>query len=427
MGLVNDEIKYLKLSSPALRPWLLMIFSIVIWYKFGSSTHGGSLGNTSNVYRMLLVVVSGVLALSLCLKNSSNVGRSTSLPLALILVYGITAFFSSLIVPTNAFYTMWKSMEIIIDAMAMIGLIAATRSVSGPLTAYRWLMIYNGVMLLFVICGALISPGEALRSSRGIIPFFLQGYVPVLNPNTIGFISVQLIIHNFAMYFRAATSKQKSLSAIFFLISLVTLILAQSRTSSAGMIVGLAVYLFLDKKKGVAIGMTVFGTVVMLFTSGADLITQYFQRGQSEELMMSLSGRTHGWSAAWEMFQMSPWFGHGFAAAARTEILGTGAGAASTLHGAFFDVIVGVGLAGAVPWTIALLVTLYKMLTLTLKSRYWITGKLQRSIHAEFCAITAVLVIRAATSSGISMHDHAFMLLLCIMGYGYTVRMRHAR
>ena len=139
--------------------------------------------------------------------------------------------------------------------------------------------------------------------------------------------------------------------------------------------------------------------------------------------MMSLSGRTHGWTAAWEMFQLSPWFGHGFAAAARTEILGTGAGAASTLHGAFFDVIVGVGLAGAVPWTIALLAMLYKMFILTVRSKQWITNKVERSIHAEFCAITVILIIRAATSSGISMHDHAFMLLLCIIGYSYTVNM----
>jgi dTDP-4-dehydrorhamnose 3,5-epimerase len=30
--------------------------------------------------------------------------------------------------------------------------------------------------------------------------------------------------------------------------------------------------------------------------------------------LTSLSGRTHGWSAAWDLFQQSPWFGHGFAA-----------------------------------------------------------------------------------------------------------------
>lgn len=404
-----------KITSSTYYAWMAMIFSIVIWYKFGASSSTGSLGNTSNYYRMALVVIGGILALNLILKNSNGIAKSLSLPLSLLFLYGLTAFFSSLIIPANAFYTMWKSIEILIDVMAMIGIIAATRSVSGPLSAYQCLMFYNALMLLFVIGGALISPGEALRPSRGVVPFFLQGYIPLLNPNTIGFMSVQLVIHSFAVYFRTQNRTHKNLAAVTFVICLITLILAQSRTSTAGLILGLIVYLYLDRRRGLAIAVISIGAVIMLFTSGADVVTQYLQRGQSVELMTSLSGRTQGWSAAWELFKQSPWFGHGFAAAARTEILG--AHGASTLHGALFDIIVGVGLAGLVPWSIAVLYFIKKMATLTIKSKHWIQDAFTRSIHAEMCAITIVLLIRAGTSSGVSMHDHAFMLLLCLIGY----------
>jgi len=419
----NGDDHYLEeklFKSSTYYAWIAMIFSIIIWYKFGGSSTVVNLGNTSNIYRMGLVMAGGVLALNLILKNSNNISKNLPPPLFLMLLYGITAFFSSLIVPTNAFYTMWKSIEILIDVTAMIGIIAATRSVSGPLTAYRLLMFYNALMLVFVIGGAIISPGDGLRPSRGIVPFFLQGYVPLLNPNTIGFISVQLLIHCTASFFRSTTARQKHISVLFFVLSLITLILAQSRTSSVGMVVGLVVYLFLDKKRGIAMAVIATGAIIMLFTSGADLVIQYMQRGQSEELMMSLSGRTHGWTAAWDMFQQSPWFGHGFAAAARTEILGTGAGAASTLHGALFDILVGVGLAGLVPWSIAVLYFINKMVMLTIRSKKWIQSTLMRSIHAEMCAVTLIILIRAGTSSGVSMHDHAFMLLLCLIGYSVT-------
>ena len=397
--------------------WVAMIFSIVIWFKFSGST-GDQLGNTKNIYRILLVALGAAAALNLILKNSNYTFKTISMPLFLLLIYGITALLSSLMIPANAFYTMWKSLEIIIDVMAMIGIIAATRSPSGPLTAYQWLMIYNTIMITLVILGAIVSPADALRPSRGIIPFFLQGHVPLLNPNTVGFISVQLVIHNLAVYFRSS-SRQKYIAGILFIISLTTLILSQSRTSTAGMAAGLIVYLYLDNKKGAALTIIALGSIVMLFTSGYELITEYLRRGQSDELVSSLSGRTEGWAAAWEMFKLSPWIGHGFAAAARTEILG--AHGASTLHGALFDVMVGTGIAGLIPWLLAIILMLTKMAKLTFTLSKWAHTKYERSIHAELSAITAILIIRSATSSGTAMHEHAFMLMLCIIGYSYMV------
>ena len=167
------------------------------------------------------------------------------------------------------------------------------------------------------------------------------------------------------------------------------------------------------------------GVIIMLFTSGSEIISSYLLRGQSAELVSSLSGRTHGWSVAWEMFQQSPWIGHGFAAAARTDILG-GQSGASTLHGAIFDIIVGVGLAGLIPWALAMLGIIKVMTMLTFKMSKWVRTNYERSIHAEFAAITAILVIKTATSSSTAMHEHPFMLLLCVIGYGYMMR-RHIR
>ncbi len=420
IGLERKNTRQNSMFSANYYAWIAMIFSIVIWYKFDTNLQPGTLGNTANIYRIVLVAGAGLFAIHGLFRNVQNLVFSVNTPIIMLFIYGIVAFLSSLLVPENAFYSMWKSIEINIDVLAMIGILAASRSVNGPLTAYRWLMIYNTIMLVFVVVGAFISPAEAFRPSRGVIPYFIQGHTPILNPNTVGFICVQLVIHNLAVFIRSPSRLRKYLAIIFFLISVATLIFAQSRTATAGMLLGLITYLYFDNKRLIAASLVILGSIVMLFTSGAEMVSDYLQRGQSVELMTSLSGRTHGWNAAWEMFQQSPWTGHGFAAAARTEILGTGSSAASTLHGAFFDVIVGVGVFGAIPWVIAIILLLNRMMMLTVKRRTWIRDQSQRSIHAEFCAITVVLAIRAATSSGISMHDHAFMLLLCIIGYAYT-------
>ncbi len=405
--------------------WVAMIFSIIIWFKFGTTSSSGELGNTSNYYRIILVLFAGVFAAHNILKNSHRIKKALILPIILLLLYGFVALLSSLLVPKNSFYTMWKSIEIIIDVMAIIGIIAYTQSINGPLNAFKWLMAYNTMMLAFIVGGALVDPTEAFRPSRGIIPYFLQGAFPVSNPNSVGFISVQLVIHNIAIYCRTDSTKQKLIASIIAITSFVTLILAQSRTSTAGLVAGLILYLYLDNKKGYATAAIIGGAVIMLFTSGSEIVTSYLQRGQSEELVTSLSGRTHGWSAAWEMFKQSPWVGHGFAAAARTEILG--AHGASTLHGALFDVMVGTGLAGLLPWSLAILITLKTMAILTIKLSKWAKTRYQRSIHAEFAAMTAILVIRSATSSGTAMHEHAFMLLLCIIAYSSMVKREIAK
>ena len=407
-----------RLMSGEYIAWIAMIFSIVIWFKFSASS-GDTLGNTKNLYRIVLVIFAGIYSILTLMKYSKYVGVSIKTPFILLFLYGVTALLSSLMMPKNAFYTMWKAIEIMIDVVAIIGIIAATRSVIGPITAYRWLMIYNTIMLVLVVIGVFTSPNEALRSSRGVIPFFIQGHFPVLNPNTVGFICAQLVLHNVGQYFRAEKRSRKYISATITMLSIALLIFAQSRTSIAGVMTGLFVYLILDKKKSAAAGLTLIGAVMLIFTSGMDIVESYLLRGQSEELVRTLSGRTHGWAAAWELFMQSPWTGHGFAAAARTQIL---AGQnASTLHGAFFDVIVGVGIIGLIPWLAAIILMLAKMTRLTLNLSKWARNKYERSIHAEMAAMTAILLIRSATSSGIAMHEHAFMLLLCIIGYSYMM------
>lgn len=398
-------------------PWIAMILSTFIWFKF-TAVNPGTIGNTSNIYRIVLVVFAGIYVLNLLMKQSSNVGKAVYFPIALLLLYGFIAFFSSLMVPAQAFYTMWKSIEIIVDVFAIIAIMAAINTPLSAMNAYRFIISAHTLILFLVIAGAFISPGDAFRGSRGVIPVMLQGFFPIVNPNSLGFISVLIFIHNVAVWSRTTTAIRKNLAIILICTSFVALIFAQSRTSSVALVLALAVYLYLDNKRGIALAIFSAAGLALAFTSSSDLLTSYMQRGQSTELMTSLSGRTHGWTAAWEMFKESPYIGHGFAAAARTEILGSQN--ASTLHGAIFDVIVGVGLAGLIPWGLAILLMLKKMFTLTIRRKKWITSTTERSIHAELSAITVILVIRTTTSSGVAMHDHAFMLLLCLIAYSYA-------
>jgi O-antigen ligase len=158
----------------------------------------------------------------------------------------------------------------------------------------------------------------------------------------------------------------------------------------------------------------VAASVVAASTTFSDVAEQYIIRGQPKELFSSLSGRTVGWMAAWELFQESPIFGHGFVAAARAQILGTGG--ASTLHGSIFEVLVGVGLLGLIPWALAVLWTCLRVVGLTFRGD---KRGLSRDSggDAEMLGLLALILVRSLTSSDLAMHDHAFMLFLSVLAY----------
>src|SRR5947209_6870976 len=108
-------------------------------------------------------------------------------------------------------------------------------------------------------------------------------------------------------------------------------------------------------------------------------------RGRDGELVTTLSGRTGAWRAALQAFQEAPIAGHGFAAFARARILGTAG--ASSLHGAVFDVMVGTGLLGLIPWAGAILWTFLRLSKLCFSRHPWFRTPVGRSMHAEMLGV----------------------------------------
>jgi O-antigen ligase len=197
------------------------------------------------------------------------------------------------------------------------------------------------------------------------------------------------------------------------------LILAQSRTSLVGFFVAVAVQLLFARRFRLLALAAVVATLVVASGDIANIAERFFVRGQSQELFSSLSGRTLAWRAAWEAFQESPILGHGFAAAARAEILG--ATGASTLHGAVFDVLVGVGLLGMVPWAMAIAWTSVRLLRLGIGGRIQSeAGAADGGTIAEMLGVLALIIVRSTTSSGLALHEHEFMVFCTVLAFTMT-------
>lgn len=396
--------------------WAAMFCSILIW-GFGE-VRAGTIGNTGNWYRMILVVGAALLGTHSLFNNGARIWQAINWPISLLFVYATVAIISSIFVPDYAFYSMWKGLEVLVDVIIAMAILSSAKPHESGWTCYRIYIWLSIALLAIWWIEAAVIPSEVFLPSRGIIPYTMHGHLPAYNDNTLAFQSALLSIVFIARYHRAKGAGTKAVFLAAIAWALLTLILAQSRTSLLGFLVALSVYLVFNRKFIFFALIIMIALIGFLFAGFSQIAVDYVVRGQSAELFSSLSGRTIGWNAAWELFKESPLFGHGFAAAARTQILGTGG--ASTLHGALFDVLVGVGLMGLFPWLGAITILSWRLYfgagRIALRS-----NTIQRSRHAEMLAVLVLVLIRSLTSSGLAMHDHTFMLFLAVLLYAYSL------
>ena len=398
--------------------WLAMFFSILIWSQ--SNLRAGELGDSTNYYRIVLVLFAAIASIATLISNYQRLRDVFSGPLALLLVYALVALLSSAYVPEHAFYSMWKSAEILVDVLV----IAAIMSYDLPQHTARWayliLPILYGVLVVVYLLEAVTMPSLAFQTSRGYLSLYMSGVLPVMAQNALAFLSAVCAFALICRLFRPGNIAIKSASLVILGLAFTTLILAQSRTSIVALVLAVMVYFLFDRRFKLLLALAVGSAVVGVYTSSFDVSYQYLLRGQDAHLVTTLSGRTEGWEKAWLAFQEAPITGHGFAAFARVNILGTTG--MSSMHGAIFDVLVGTGLMGFIPWAGAIVWTFVRLFALTFSPHPWFKTEAGRSIQAEMMGVTVLILVRASTSSGLALHQDNFMLFLTILAYVTTMR-----
>jgi len=398
--------------------WVAMFASILIW-NIGE-VKVGTIGNTGNYYRITLVAFSAVAGLLGILLNGNRISRALSGPLVLLGIYGVYAMVSALYVPEYALYSMWKALEVIIDVVAIGVILCYANSFNAAMTAYRVILTFFVFLIFLYWAEAAIWPDTAFAPYRGVLPYAMHGILPATNGNALAFMGALV---GFSCWCRASRPATVSIKLFYwgiFLVAMATLVMAQSRTSLFGFLGSMVVFFLFTRRYMSLAAIGILLLAGWLSTSFLDVAREYVVRGQSEELFTSLSGRTKSWQAAWDLFKESPITGHGFAAAARLEVLGTGG--ASTLHGAIFDVLVGVGLIGLVPWLAAIIWASMRVLLLTNAPHPWMQSTIGRSVHAEMLGVLTLVLLRNITSSGLALHEHSFMVFLCVLAYGAALR-----
>jgi O-antigen ligase len=209
-------------------------------------------------------------------------------------------------------------------------------------------------ILALSLAGFVLVPHLAFKSISVYDPTRrLVGVFPIVDPNSLGYIAIVVIVALLTL----SPIRQQSKWLVRALIgagAIAVLLLARSRTPFVllvGALVFVADQLWRVKRRLIVISgaAIVFIAVVALLVAHGALVT-FVTRGETANAFLSLTGRTMTWRAAINQWLHSPLIGFGYYSGHRVGIVyPPGAPDLDTVDNTWIESLVDVGLAGTLP------------------------------------------------------------------------------
>lgn len=399
--------------------WVMLFLSGLTFRVRGVSQAQETPLDSAALYRVALVVLAGAVVVWMAL-SSRHLSLSASLrggigPLAAYAVMGIA------LAPWSVFpaWSAYKSAEYLVDLMMCGVLVVALRDRDQLLALANVTYLLQGLLVASVLAGVVFAPSQAILYGVGSLGFQLQGVYPAISTNGVGDLGAVLAIVATA---RLLTRGRSRFYQVLLGFGLAVLIVSQSRTPLAGYVVATLLMLLAtrDLSKLTVAGMTVVG---ISLTPVWDSFVEFVQRGQSTEMIVSLSGRvTLFWASAWSVFRDHILTGVGAYAGGRFMVVaGTGdataVSSASSVDSAFVEVAVSSGVIG-----LALLLAALGRTWLGIRRSLLLTVGSDRGLAVEMLGILTLESLRAFFSSGPIIWHPATRFLLVLVFVEWTMR-----
>jgi O-antigen ligase len=340
----------------------------------------------------------------------------TALLSAFALLSAASAFWS-----VRPDWTVYKSWEYGVDIAFVAALVAALPSARKYKCLFNWMWTLIGLAVLAAWVGAIIAPNEAFSyGQQGSFPIpELSGVWPLQAANSVGDLGALLSIVALGRLF--LTARAKSSQRVYWVllaVGLVTMFVAQCRTSIAGFLFG-TLLLFILTGRTVA-GILVGGASALaaMFAGLGAAVWTYLTRSQQQQQLLSLSGRLDWWTTAWAKILERPLIGWGGFAGGRFLIL-TGDSAAADIHSSFVETLLDTGIPGLLLLLLALAGTWW-ILWRGARSRLLAVDARSQSI--ECLAVLGLLSVRSLFSSTLIAHSYVTITFILVLGYAEYVR-----
>jgi len=321
----------------------------------------------------------------------------------------------------NPSWTLYKSFEYAFDLILVVSVFLSVSSMQEYERLLDWIWALTGFLMAVAWVSAILDPAHGfVYGVEGLLLIpQLNGVWPAQSSNGIGTYGALIAIVALA---RLLLHSEKRTSRGWYELvlgfGLVTMVMADCRSAIAGFLVGVILLLILTRRFLTGFLLGLGGIVVALFTGLGDVVQNYLVRGQQQQLLTSLTGRTDWWSIAWKMIQVHPLIGWGAHAGGRFIVLPlANQPGLSDVDSSIFEPLLDTGVFGLFFLLLALAGTWWYLLrgvhSPLLNSR-------QRRFTAECIAVFAVITVRCFFVSNLIRHPAFYFM--AVIGVAEIIR-----
>lgn len=400
--------------------WFLIVLSGLVFRVRDTQTIREAAIDVWAVYRMSLVGITAfALLLRLALRQTPWIGSLFRGLVGALAAYSLVCAASTLWSVYPA-WTLYKSLEYLIDVALIAALLATVRSLDDYKTAFDWTWVLLGGLLLTVWVGAIIWPDKGFIPVNGLLPVRIAGVMPAIDQNTVADYAACLAIVGLSRLHFGTCKGTRIFNCLLLAFGLATLVLSQTRVTILGFLLGVLLVLFLSRRIGVLAIVLLTAIVILSIMYSDGLLWKLWERGESQFALGTLSGRLPAWELGWREFLERPLTGYGAYSGGRFVILEkTGEPFKGSMLNAYMEVMVGTGIWGLFPIVVALAGSWWLLIRSLQRFSF---RTLERQLAVEASGILVVVTARSFFTCNLIWHPP--VVFLVVLGYAELLRRR---
>jgi len=413
----------------------ILTFIILLGFVFGLgrvdvhavSTGDVSLGGTGKVIRAATVALAAFLGIFI-LAKSRGIKYLLTKNNGLLMLF-VFLCFSSMVFSPAKMLTLYKAFEIF--SMSIILAILYQKMAINQAETVRYFYAIFWVYTITVVgvyAQLMVFGVEGQRQLLGAQPFFgfmVWSRYPGMAGNSLGFLGalVALFGVHLTSVKKSSSGYYRSLGLLVFIFGLGVTVLSYTRSVLVFLFVAIILYFILRKKFSVSIILVVLLLAPLLIPKVQDKIVEHLKRGDTEESLTTMSGRTEMWAAVFSRDITLLMAGSGYATGSHFmgfEETGKTLKTAN-VHNGFLEVVMSIGLVGGLVW-LAISLRIFYSLHTFYRRVFKKLSTVDKDFHAFICCIFFLCYARSLMNSTFVYLDYFFPVLMGMMAYGDSLR-----
>ena len=412
--------------------WMLLIILLGFILGPGSIDAEGvregnvNIGESGKLIRAVSVIIVALFALFVSFRSKSLRFLLTGTN-GWLFAFFLLCFASVIFSPVKSL-TLFKSFEIL-TLLMMISLTYAAKDryeaskkfIIALLVFYIATVI--GVYLQLVIFGT--AGQRQLYGATPLFGFMLISKYPAMVGNALGYLGA--VVALFGLYListeSSANRRRLMLGGVVLLLGVGVAFLSYTRSIIVFLYLAMFIY-FAYRKKYIVNVLLIFMLIIPLsIPQVQQKILEHMRRGDTDENIGSLSGRTHMWE---EVFNRSPLkivVGDGYATGSKYMNYETTGKllAQSNVHNGFLEVVMSVGLIGGFVWLGIMVKLISQFMWFFKRAKHKLSQK-ELSFHVFMMALLFLSVTRSIMNSTFVYLDYFYPVLMAFIMYGDSLK-----